>query len=243
MCNIHNKISVLVYAAIMVSNVSAGVLDLHLPEFHLEAKTLAQAADQLSQISKVSICSEDCDSSVNESNSNSRVCFRAINQGFKKGMTLKEVLTTIVESAPDYIWTVDEGGHIINIYPKTNSPLGWIIDNITVTNKPVNELLAENSSLGLIKHGIVFDSGMGNISWLETKVTYNAKHISARDALNKLCGQLRLYGMPMNCFWTVSKEMTWKGRYMLRIKGVSSSPEELLKHIQNNPDFHNPAQE
>jgi hypothetical protein len=103
--------------------------------------------------------------------------------------TVQQFLDELLIEDDRYEYSVDAEAKTINIYPKEDSPLGWMTGQLNIIDKPVREILIDHDLLGLRERNIHFWP-RGNLSWLETRVTMQSDSITARQALNLLCAQL-----------------------------------------------------
>ena len=86
----------------------------------------------------------------------------------------------------------------IDAYP-TNSCLNWKPLGVeALTNRTVSQIFEEDL-LGFRRHGVYFDSGRGNLSWLNTQITVtNCSSLSASSLLAQICAAL-----PFKARWEV----------------------------------------
>ena len=129
-----------------------------------------------------------------------------------KGEAL-DVLTKMAADTGGYNVSLDKSVGCIDVYP-TNSCLNWKPLNVeALTNRTVSQIFEEDL-LDFRRHGVYFDSGRGNLSWLNTQITVtNCSTLSARSLLNQICAAL-----PFKARWEVVG-LPWKGVSVLRFCG------------------------
>jgi len=166
-----------------------GVLDTEIPDLEIKNESLSRAIDILSIISNVDvvICLEE----VSDSEGKNKTFDLSLTK-----TTLKTVLDRVVEILPNYRWELDDETQIINIYPKNNAPMDWIIPSFTVKNKTFKELMfSDEKNADLWR--FYKDKGMNlymNCFWGvirdKSLINLNVRNTSARKVLNKVWSQL-----------------------------------------------------
>jgi hypothetical protein len=107
------------------------------------------------------------------------------------GATAEAVLDKVCELDPDYSWQRCAHTGILNVYPTHGTALGWDAGPIVVEDKTILQVLLDEDILHLRTHSIFFDTGGGNPSWLDSRVSLDMTGAPARLVLNRLCSQLR----------------------------------------------------
>ena len=203
--------------AVLLFNAAANgqILESKISEFSMNSEEMTQVSVKLARISHVSICLEEAGWAIQKQGPRPvpKPRHSSITLNFKD-VTLKELLTKLVELAPEYTWAFDEAEQVVNIYPKKDPPLGWVIESISFKDKPLQRILMDEDLLGLKNHGIAFDIGWGNQSWGRAPVSLVGSNMIARNVFNRLCNKL-----PFKACWTVSAVSSWAESYDLKIHG------------------------
>lgn len=101
---------------------------------------------------------------------------------------LDEVLDARCKFDDQYEWTHDRNTAFINVFPKSNAPMSWVIGDLAIANMTIRRVLASDV-LELREHRILPDPQSGKLTWLDSKVSLVATNIPVREALNRLCAQ------------------------------------------------------
>ena len=203
--------------AVLLFNAAAKgqILESKISEFSVNSEKMTQVSVKLARVSHVSICLEEAGWAIQKQGPrpvpqprHSPITLNC------KDVTLKELLTKLVELAPEYTWAFDAEEKVVNIYPKKDPPFGWLIESISFNDKPLQRILIDEDLLGLKRHGIAFAIGWGNQSWASAPVSLVGSNMIARNVFNRMCNQL-----PFKACWTVSAVSSWAESYDLKIHG------------------------
>lgn len=161
----------------------------------VESQTLLEVGRTLSRERAygIVICVEEA------TNAAPRFSFAATN------VSLQAVMNNVKSTATNYDWCYDEKTDVVNIYPVEGSMLDWTIEEIDIEARSVADVFVQGDLLKLSEHGITFDSGRGNMRWLQTPITLKAKGLTARQALNMMCTQL-----PFKTRWELQRVLYGK---------------------------------
>ena len=134
-----------------------------------------------------------------------------------EGTTLEEFLDRIVELDPDYAWQRDAATGVMDLYPKRNAVLTWPVEKLKIRDATLKEILYEDDLLDLIGHDVLVEHGWGR-SWLETRVSLDVEHATARQVLSLICAQVR------PCIrWELLHSSTWGNHCQLWLRWCATA--------------------
>lgn len=166
----------------------------HVVKQSFTAKSLRKAVRELVRTTKLPICLEEVPLPPVQRRTQDDL--QRLRQHKSAGVSLvvtnaplDAVLDARCRVDDQYVWTTDGETGFINVFPKTNAPLSWKIDQIAITNLTMRQVLFTDI-LRLREHRIIPDLHPGNLAWLDSSVSLVGTNMSLRSALNHLCSQV-----------------------------------------------------